>query len=229
VVVGQECDIAQYEKLYIELMEKEWETDDEPDFPLEYKVAFLYMFSVLFGDNASYTRSEETIQKMKEVHERNLDNTYVAYKYVQALLHRSTNVWSMYVETSDEYNKQILEIADKYAFSDEIKTEIDFKISKISFDFSISCIKDDGVKHLDKMIQICKDTKKLSYITDTGKLVLQLLPNMPEEFESNKETIGDILESIFNDEFKDNPEKDYTFVCLNLCLLNLSHTIYYKD
>jgi hypothetical protein len=127
----EECDDAPYEKLYIELIEKEWEADDEPDFPLEYKVAFLYMFSVLFGDNGCYTRSEKTIQLMKEVHERNLDNSYVAFKYIEALLSRSYDVWTMHAETFEVYISPIQEIANKYDFADDLKTEIMFKISKI--------------------------------------------------------------------------------------------------
>lgn len=74
-------------------------------------------------------------------------------------------------------------------------------------------------------MQICKDTKNLYYISETCDMVLTYAAKMPDELENRKA----ILESIIDDEIRDNPEKDVNFCVLHTCLLRIFRSTKMQD
>jgi hypothetical protein len=82
------------------------------------------------------------------------------------------------------------------------------------------------MKYHDGMMQICKDTKSLYYITETCDMLLTYAGKMPEELDIRKT----ILESIIDDEIKDyTGDKDLVYTVLHTCLLKVFQTTKNKD
>jgi hypothetical protein len=155
-----EFDMNEFERIYQKLCVQLWESDDEPDFPFDYKIEYLCLLALLFNDNGVYTRSENIIQQLKEIHEKHPENKLIAEKYIYVQLSRSYDIWTMFADNPDEYLKPIGELIQKSDFSPEIKKELAFKSQKLRCDYcSISKIS-DGIAYLDIMLNIVAEPVK---------------------------------------------------------------------
>ena len=127
----QEINVELFEEIYQELCEKEWEADNEPDFPLCYKAEFLLIFSFLFHQFGGYTRVNNTQGTFKRLYERNLNDGFVAFMYILTLDGNPFQFYSLFAKNAIEYLGMIQKLIDQYKFNQEIYTKFEFLKAKI--------------------------------------------------------------------------------------------------
>lgn len=136
----------QFEDIYVRLVEADWK-DDEPGFPLTYKLEFLSLLAIIFNDNGFYTRSEAIIEILRKVYESRKDDALAAMKYAITYLSRAFDIWSYYAETPQEYFKVVDEIVAQDLFTEDQLTEIEFKKNRIMCDYCSVTSLHEGIKY----------------------------------------------------------------------------------
>lgn len=155
-----EYDMNEFERIYQRLCIQPWESDDEPDFPFDYKIEYMCLLALLFNDNGVYTRSEGIIKQLKELHEKHPDNMLIAEKYVYVQLSRAYDIWTTISDDPEEYLKPIGELMQKYELSEETKQELAFKSQKLRCDYCSISKLTDGIAYLDIMLDLAAEPYK---------------------------------------------------------------------
>ena len=156
-----------FEKIYQKLCEQEWEEDDEPDFPFEYKINFIKDLAILFCDNGVYTRSEKLLQLLKNLSEKYPDSKEVSLAYILTYLSRVYDSWSVYAQTPEEYFKPIEEIIAKTELSENDKKDIEFKKRKTQCDYWSLTDLESGTVHIEKMMEMCTQRRVFQKIDES--------------------------------------------------------------
>ena len=111
-------DLKTVEKIYLQLVETDWKLEDDINFPLYYKVDFLYLLTSIFNDYGHFTRSEKTLKRLSYIQEKYSENKFIAFRFILSLLGRSFDVWTVNYQNLEEYLNFIDKFADKYDFTD---------------------------------------------------------------------------------------------------------------
>lgn len=144
---------------------KPWENDDETTFPINYKAEFLLHFFTEFYNNFAYTRVSKTQSLLKDLYERNPENSLVAKNYIITILKGVYDGLSYSGDVPTPYFEKAEEIQKKYEFNEE-------DLQYLEFLRLITLLKFTKTKNLNeahdiykKILEISKEMKSLYLVS----------------------------------------------------------------
>ena len=210
-------DLKAVEKVYLQLVENEWEEDDEPNFSLYYKIDFLYMLINIFNDYGHFSRSEKALKKLSNIHEKYPENQFIAYRFILALLGRSFDLWTIHYQNLEDYLNLIDILSDKYTFSEIQKNEINFRRIKLACDYYSTWNLDRGYPILNHLLEWVIKSRSVYNINEITDLFMYYASKSQEQYEIYLQTLSDLLDSIF----KGNSDYKSNFAFLHIDILKL--------
>ena len=140
-------------------------------------------------------------------------------------LSRGFDIWSVYVQTAEEYVKGVEQIINSHQFTKDQLLDIEFKKSRIFWDYLSIWQLSEGMKYHRKLMKITQENQNLFSICDCSNLLLWFCAKMPEELDINIP----IIESMIDECLRECEDKEHSLVYLHFNLLKVFRAVKQRE